>query len=98
MHLEFDAHLYDIANAGLPTEWSAFRKYYSAIRKAGYYFSSGELEQNLAAVAVPLHKGDGTLLGALSLVTSVPRMAVIDLPKLTQLLTRTAQEITARIP
>ena len=38
------------------------------------------------------------LLLALSLVTSVPRMAVIDLPKLTQLLTRTAQEITARIP
>ena len=68
------------------------------IRKAGHYFSNGELEPNLAALAVPLLKGDGALLGAISLVTTVPRMAVIDLPKLTQLLTRTAQEITTRIP
>lgn len=98
LHRVFDEHLDEIAQAGLPTEWSAFRKYYSAIRKAGYYFSNGELEPNLSAVGVPLQKPDGTLLGAISLVTSVPRMTVIDLPKLTQLLARTAREITARIP
>jgi DNA-binding IclR family transcriptional regulator len=94
----FDQHGEDIARAGLPTDWNAFRKYYGAIRKAGYYFSNGELEANLAAVAAPLLKADGTLLGAISLVTTVQRMAVIDLPKLTQLITRAAQDITARIP
>ncbi|WP_422842893.1 IclR family transcriptional regulator [Acidovorax sp. M2(2025)] len=98
LHRVFDEHTQEIAQAGLPRDWSEFRKYYSAIRKAGHYFSNGELEPNLAAVAVPLQKADGTLLGAISLVTSVQRMAVIDLPKLTQLLNRTAQEITARIP
>jgi DNA-binding IclR family transcriptional regulator len=44
-----------------------------------------------------MQKEDGTILGAISLVTTVQRMAVIDLPKLTTLVTRAAQEITARI-
>jgi DNA-binding IclR family transcriptional regulator len=97
LHRVFDLHGDDIAKAGLPTDWNSFRKYYSAIRKAGYYFSNGELEPNLAALAAPLQKEDGTILGAISLVTTVQRMAVIDLPKLTILVTRAAQEITARI-
>jgi DNA-binding IclR family transcriptional regulator len=41
---------------------------------------------------------DGSVLGALSLVTTVQRMAVIDLPKLAQLVVRAAQDITVRIP
>lgn len=94
----FDLHAGEIAQAGLPTEWTEFRKYYNAIRKAGYYFSNGELEPKLAALAAPLQKSDGTILGAISLVTTVPRMAVIDVPKLTELVVRAAQEITARIP
>lgn len=98
LHKVFDERLEEIAAAGLPTEWSDFRKYFSAIRKAGHYFSNGELEPNLAALAAPLHHANGTILGAISLVTTVQRMAVIDLPKLTQLVTRAAQDITARIP
>lgn len=98
LHKVFDAHADEIAAAGLPTDWPSFRKYYSAIRKAGHYFSNGELEPNLAAVAAPLHQADGTVLGAISLVTSVQRMAVIDLPKLAQLVMRAAQDITTRIP
>jgi len=98
LHKVFDAHPAEIAAVGLPTDWPSFRKYFSAIRKAGHYFSNGELEPNLAALAAPLHQADGTVLGAISLVTSVQRMAVIDLPKLTQLVMRAAQDITARIP
>ncbi len=98
LHKVFDQHGEDIARAGLPSDWPSFRKYYSGIRKAGHYFSNGELEADLAAVAAPMQKSDGTILGAISLVTTVQRMAVIDMPKLTQLLMRTAQEITSRIP
>lgn len=97
LHRVFDLHGDEIAKVGLPTDWNNFRKYYSAIRKAGYYFSNGELEPNLAALAAPMQKKDGTILGAISLVTTVQRMAVIDLPKLTTLVTRAAQEISARI-
>ena len=98
LHRVFDQQGDEIARAGLPTDWNSFRNYYSAIRKAGHYFSNGELEPNLAALAAPMQKADGTILGAISLVTTVQRMAVIDLPKLTQLITRAAQEITVRIP
>jgi DNA-binding IclR family transcriptional regulator len=98
LHKVFDNHTDEIAAAGLPGDWGSFRRYYSAIRKAGHYFSNGELEPNLAAVAAPMQKADGTILGAISLVTTVSRMSVIDLPKLAQLVTRAAHEITARIP
>jgi len=93
----FEKRHADIVGAGLPSEWTAFRKYYAQIRKAGHYFSNGELEVNLAALAAPLQKADGTVLGAISLVTSVQRMALIDLPKLSQLVMRTAQDIVTRI-
>ena len=83
--------------AGLPTDWPSFRRYYSQIRKNGFYFSNGELEANLAAIAVPLQQADGTVIGALSLVTTVQRMAVIDLTKLTPLIQRAAREISARL-
>ena len=98
LHKLFDAHTDEIARVGLPTEWPAFRRYYSAIRKAGHYFSNGELEVSLAALAVPMQKADGTLLGSIQVVGTVQRMAVIDLNKLTELLQRAAQDITARIP
>ena len=98
LHRLFDAHGDEIARVGLPTDWPGFRKYYSAIRKDGFYFSNGELESNLAAVAAPLLKSDGSILGAISLVTTVNRMALMDVPKLTQLIKHTAQQITAHIP
>ena len=98
LHKLLDAHINEVAAAGLPTEWSEFRRYYSQIRKVGYYLSVGELETNLAALAVPLHHADGTVAGALSLVTSVQRMAVIDVEKLAQLVMRAAKDISARMP
>ena len=97
LHKLFDNHTKDIAAAGLPSDWSAFRRYFSQIRKNGHYFSHGELESNLAAVAVPLYQADGSVIAAFSLVTSVQRMAVIDRSKLTPLIQRAAQEISARL-
>jgi DNA-binding IclR family transcriptional regulator len=97
LHKLFDAHLNEIAAVGLPTDWSNFRRYYSQIRKRGYYFSNGELESNLSALAAPLFRPDGSCVGALSLVTAVPRMAMIDLHKLSQRVIRAAHEISARI-
>lgn len=98
LHRLLDRHTDAVGSAGLPTDWPGFRRYFSAIRKDGHYFSSGELEANLAALAVPLRQADGTALGALSVVTTVQRMAVIDRAKLTPLVQRAAQEIGARLP
>lgn len=93
----FETHSDEVAAAGLPTDWAGFRRTYGAIRKAGFYFSNGELEPGLAALGVPLVTVDGSVLGAVSLVTTVERMSVIDVAKLTQLLMRTAQDIVARV-
>ena len=97
LHKLFDAHQQEIAAVGLPTEWAGFRRYFSQIRKNGFYFSNGELESNLAAIAVPLQQADGLVVGALSLVTTVQRMAVIDPTKLTPLIQRAGREISARL-
>jgi DNA-binding IclR family transcriptional regulator len=97
LHRLFDAQLPQIRQAGLPTEWGAFRAYYSRIRKAGFYFSNGELEPHLAALAVPLHNAQGDTLGALSVVGTVPRMGVIDSAKVVALLKRTAHDIAQRL-
>ena len=97
LHKLLDTRSDEVAAAGLPTDWPNFRRYYSQIRKDGFYFSNGELETTLAAIAVPLQQADGTVIGALSLVTTVQRMAVIDHAKLTPLIQRAAREISARL-
>jgi DNA-binding IclR family transcriptional regulator len=44
-----------------------------------------------------LQKTDGSVLGALSLVAPVKRMAVIDLPKMAELVMRAARDISSRV-
>ena len=97
LHKLMDAQMPDIAAAGLPTQWPEFRRHFARIRKAGYYVSTGELEPRLSAVAVPLLAHDDQIQGALSLVSSVQRMAMIDTAKLTPLLQRAASDICSRL-
>jgi DNA-binding IclR family transcriptional regulator len=97
LHRLFDAHTRAIATAGLPTDWPSFRRYFSQIRKNGFYVSNGELEVNLAGIAVPLQQADGSVIGALTLVTTVQRMAVIDQARVIPLIQRAAREISARL-
>ena len=98
LHKIMDTHALEIAQAGLPAQWPEFRRYFARIRKAGFYFSNGELESTLSALAVPLIAADGRVIGALSLVSSVQRMAMVDTSKLTPLLQRAATDICSRLP
>lgn len=95
LHRFFDANPDPIAESGLPTDWALFRRHYSQIRKQGFYVSHGELEPNLAAIAVPLHNPDGSVVAAMSLVTTLQRMTMIDLTRLTPLIQRAGHEISA---
>ena len=97
LHKLMDANGPEIAAAGLPTTWPEFRRYFSRIRKAGFYFSNGELESSLSAMAVPLLAFDGRVIGALSLVSAVQRMAMIEPSKLVPLLQRAATDICSRL-
>lgn len=97
LHKILDAHTHYIEAAGLPAHWPEFRRYFARIRKAGFYFSLGELEPALGALAVPLLARDGRVIGALSLVSSVARLSVTDTSKLTPLLQRAATDICSRL-
>ena len=97
LHKIKDTHEAEIAAAGLPSSWPEFRRHFVRIRKQGFYFSLGELEPTLGALAVPLLAADGHVIGALSLVSSVQRMAMIDTSKLTPLLQRAATDICSRL-
>ncbi len=87
----------EAAAAGLPTDWPSFRRLFARIRRAGFYVSVGELESSLGAVAAPLRLADGRAVGALSLVATVQRLALIDTDKLARLVQRTASEISSRM-
>ncbi len=97
LHRLLDARVDEVAAAGLPTDWPAFRRYFARIRKDGCYVSNGELESSLGAVAAPLVPADGRVVGAISLVAPVERLALADMDKLSQLIRRAAGEISARI-
>ena len=93
----FDANHADIVAAGLPLDWTGFRKHYAAVRSAGYYISMGEVDQSVAAMAVPLGHIGGGVHGALTLVTSIDHMRLMDQARLLHKLQRAASDITSRI-
>jgi DNA-binding IclR family transcriptional regulator len=94
----FDADHSEISASGLPVQWDEFRKYYANIRKRGHYTSTGEVDQNVAAIAVPMQYGSSKLSGAITLISSLERMSLIDQTKLIQMLQRAARDIESRTP
>jgi DNA-binding IclR family transcriptional regulator len=82
---------------GLASEWTEFRKYFAAIRKAGYYFSVGELQPQYAAVGAPIIKPEGSVWGAISLVFDKSRLSIVDTSKLTDMTIEAATAISARM-
>ena len=97
LHKLFDTYEAERFEAGLPGEWSDFRRYYAGIRKAGFYLSNGELEPHLAALAVPIPKEGGGIWGALQLVFNTSRLGIVDTDKLAELVMATAQRLATRL-
>lgn len=92
-----ERHMAEVIAAGLPATWPDLRRYFQRIKKDGCYSSMGELEPNLAALAVPLATARGDVVAALSLVTTVPRMAVFEREALKRLLQHAARNIGTRL-
>ncbi|MFV9473507.1 IclR family transcriptional regulator [Advenella sp. RU8] len=79
----YDGHINELKNAGMPEDWNGFRTYYQGIKKQGFYYSAGELESHLGALAVPIEKqGQPGVWGAMSLVAEISRFDVVDLQKM----------------
>lgn len=93
----FDAHRAEAVAAGLPDDWSAFRRYFAQIRKAGYYVSRGELEPAVGSVTAPIPRADAGAWAALALVFDLGRLAIIDVERTARLVIDAAERIGARL-
>ncbi|MGE4335804.1 MAG: IclR family transcriptional regulator [Pigmentiphaga sp.] len=91
----YDTHAAEAAAHGVGDDWTAFRKYFAAIRKAGFYLSCGELEPEVGAAAVPLFDAGGEVLGALALVADNDQLQAVDAERLAEVLRPMAREIQA---
>jgi DNA-binding IclR family transcriptional regulator len=70
----YEARSREIADSGMGATWPEFRATLTAIRRAGYYRSSGELEPGIGAMAVPVFNAEGDCVAALALVGSARRI------------------------
>ena len=97
LHKLFDAQKVQVLEAGLPDNWSDFRRYFAGIRKAGFYLSTGELEPHLSALAAPIPKDGGGIWGALQLVFNTSRLGIVDNDRLAELVIDAAQRLATRL-
>lgn len=94
----FNTHRTALSQNAIPNDWDAFREYYGNIKSLGHYYSQGELEPHLAALAVPILRADSNeAWAALSLVSDIGRFELIDLVKMTSLLADAARSISSTL-
>lgn len=93
----YETHADEIAQRGMGDNWTAFRKGLAAIRKEGFYYSLGELEEVLGGAAVPLLDSGGDVLAALTLVGTVDTLRVAGAVTLREALQPAAQQICASL-
>ena len=93
----FEAHGDEARRHGMGSTWADFRANVAAIRKRGFYWSKGELEQRLGAAAVPILNPEGEALAALALVGLNEALDSVGPDRLKSLLTRARDDIQARL-
>lgn len=72
---------------------SSFVKKLSQVKKDGYYFSRGELESHLGAIAVPVVHSAKAFPLSLSVVGTVKRLNLIHAETITDILNKAAKQI-----
>lgn len=85
LRLFFAQHERDIPGAGLGESWEAFRTALTALRRAGYCVSRGEIDAGRIGVAAPIFGRDRGVLGSLSFVlpSDTPDEQIADIASLT---------------
>ncbi len=94
----YDAYAADIAAANLGASWKEFRQRMTAIRRAGFYFSRGELDPGVGGAAMPVLNRNGELLGALTLVGTNEALMAAGECRLAAWLQEAVQRIKAALP
>jgi DNA-binding IclR family transcriptional regulator len=69
----YETHAKEISINGMGNNWQDFLSVLTKIRKDGFYYSQGELEPGLGAVAAPIFNPEGDCVAALAVVGSIQR-------------------------
>lgn len=93
----YESHVDEVAESGLGTSWKEFRSYLQQVRKQGYYYSIGELDANVSAVAVPVFNAEGDAVAALALVGDLKKISTENIEALKTQLDETALQVCAKI-
>lgn len=91
----FERHVGEAAAAGLGETWPAFRAALSELRKEGHAISCGELDPQNVGIGAPLLHGIGAPPGSIVAVMSRTRWDLADQSRVTAIVKRTADEISA---
>lgn len=76
-------------------DFNEFRAAMSAIKKAGYAISEGELDSDYVGIAVPVFTSDGLVLGCIVAALTKQRFALTRVESLVELLKLGAARVTA---
>jgi DNA-binding IclR family transcriptional regulator len=90
-------HAVEIQQAGLGTDWNAFRNCLTALRQAGTSVTHGELDQGRVGIAAPIFGPDGSILGSLSFVLPKYRANQALIVRIQQWTLAAAHEISERL-
>ncbi len=93
----FEKHTPAVRQAGMGQTFDEFWNKLQEIRKAGYYLSRGELESDVAAIAVPFFASGSHAVGALALVIPLRRFEFMHHAKLLELLHDTAAKVSSAV-
>lgn len=92
---EKNSHLPEVQEIAL--EWPAFKRYFAHIRKAGFYISMTEIDEEVVGIAVPVYDKSIGIVGAISLVMSSERLQMINPPGIVTVLKQKAQDIATQL-
>lgn len=92
-----EANVDEAVKHGLGSSWAEFRAYLAEVRKQGFYWSVGELEQGVSGAAVPLLNADGDALAALALVGTHEALRSVGEARMKSMLARACDDIQARL-
>jgi DNA-binding IclR family transcriptional regulator len=87
------ANTAEIAAAGLGASWTEFKSAMTAIRRAGYFVSKGELDRGNVGVSAPIALDPPNAPGSLTLIFGAKRYATAD----QQLLANITKDAAAQI-
>jgi DNA-binding IclR family transcriptional regulator len=93
----YEAYASEAHKHGLGSSWADFRAYLSNIRKQGFYWSVGELEEGVGGAAVPLLNEDGEALAALALVGTNEALRAMGEARMRTTLAHARDDIHARL-